>query len=203
MPTAETATTHFSNALAEMRDHYQSGTATPFDLEASPHVQLLRAADHTPPDSEGLMGSSGVDVDGELASIKAAGISDYKKSGVEQKDGATAASNQVQQDQDADSFIAKMNAQREKAKKDSDATIDKTYDAGIDLGMNATPAEQDAILVGMSTILGEFNTVLNAIVDAVSSIISVVSELIDGLLSVGEAVADGFASVGHMLHLDW
>jgi hypothetical protein len=203
MPAAETATTHFTNALAEMRDHYRSGTATRFDLEASPHVQSLRAVDHTHPDSEDLMGSSGVDIDGELASIKAAGISDYKKYGVEQKDGATAASNQVQQDQDTDSFMAKMEAQRQKAHDDSDATIDKTYDAAEKLGKNASRAEQNAILVGMSTILGEFNDVLNAILDAVSSIISVVSELIDGLVSAGEAVADGFASVGHMLHLDW
>jgi hypothetical protein len=201
MPAAKTATTHFTNALAEMRDHYRSGTATRFDLEASPHVQLLRAVDHRHSDFGDSMASSGVDVDGELASIKAAGISEYNDSGVKQKDGATAASNQVQQDHDADSFKAKMNAQRKKAKEDSDATIDKVYDAAEKLGENAPPAEQNAILVGVSTIMFEFNRVLSAIVDAVSSLISVVSELIDGLLAVGDAVEGAFASAAHWL--DW
>ena len=182
-----TGTVHFVNALAEMKSHYLGGAQQMFTLEASPHVQQLRAL---------AVGSDapGDDVQAQLTQIKTDGRTDLQAAVGQQQQAATAASTQVQQDKNQESFKQKMEKQKAKAKADSDATIDKAYAAAEKLG-TANPNQQDAILNGMNSITTAFTGVINGLVTAVSTVIDAVVKFITGILGPLEGVAQAFAPV--------
>lgn len=200
-PAAIDPTPHFQAAMVEMRAHYLSGAQQPFNLDGSVHVQRFRAmAVMNAPDVGAVAGSDQDTGDGEdlLADIKSTAHDSFAQSSAAQQSGAQAAATQVASDKDADSFKAKMDAQRQKAITDSTATINKAYDDATTVGNN-NPDKQDEILNGMNALSTGLNGVASALTNVIGGIMSSVSDLISGLLKPIEGIASAFGPVAAAL----
>lgn len=191
-----TTTDHFASALAEMREYYRAGSTAPFDLTSSPNVQALGSMSP-------MLGDDAVDddVSAQLASIHSQSMTEAQANVNTQKQGATVASSQAQQDGKTDpsaaaaAFQAAMDKQRDAAKAASDATIDKAYAAATKLGANADPTTQSTILSSMNTLTTTMNNIVGGITNALSSIIGAIENIISGLLQPLEEIATSFAPV--------
>lgn len=176
---------HFSTLLTAMRDHYKGGAAVRYDLEAQPEMIALRtslASTRSAPLTDS--GTIPPVLSGIAADAKAGSQASYDS----QKTGAQSAADTAKQDQNQDSFKAKMAAQCAKAKQDSDANIDKAYASATTVG-EANPDQQDAILSGMNQIMGLLNDVIGGLVNVISTIISGIEDILKGLLDVAEKFA--------------
>jgi hypothetical protein len=200
---------HFVAALQEMRHHYKSGARAPFALFASANVhQLIQDAAARPRvanDDGGGDGDGGGGDDGtaaiqaQLNTIHDQAKTSQNASTQAQQAGATDATNTLKSDKDATDFKAKMEAQRDKAKKDSDATIDKAYDAAETAGANATPQQQNLILTTMNTITTTLQNIIGGIVDILTKLFSSVMDILSGLLKDPLAlISDGFEALAFL-----
>jgi hypothetical protein len=193
MGTTLSTTDHFVGALAEMRAHYLDGATAPFvpadSLHATNFLSSVNAFDDDPPSP---------DVLAQLDGIHSTAKSDFTALNSSAQDKAQGASTQVSQDKNADAFMAKMQAQRDDAKKASNANIDKAYDAAEKLGI-AHPAAQNQIMSTMTAISDAVNGIIGGLVDAVKSIIDAVVKLISGILKPLEAVVEAFEPLAGLL----
>lgn len=189
--------THFESMLAAMRAHYKSGARTAFTLHKSDKFTSLYSGPREINKSSINFGAiDETTIKASLASITDNAKSDSRTLVDVQQSSAQVAVNQVQQDKDASSFIAKMHAQRDQAKAQADANIDKAFDAAIKLGKDLPEEQQNFILNTMGAITNTINSLVSELVDAVSNIINKVYDFIKNIISsVEEFFSAAFSRV--------
>jgi len=93
-------------------------------------------------------------------------------------------------------FTTKMNASRDKAKKNADDTIDAAYDKGIALGTNLPKAQQNAIFTTMNTITEGLTTVVSEIAGFV---LNAVNTLVGWLKDCWKTITDTFNKIKNFI----
>jgi len=121
-----------------------------------------------------------------------------------QKNAVDAATNKLQSDHDTSAFGAAMNAQRQKAKEESDRHIDDTFNKLIEIGTKH-PEQQHRIL-SVTQQLGAFMTSLLANVagffmDIYNKIVGWINSAVDWVkgaaAAAGEWLSGAVSSIGH------
>ena len=99
----------------------------------------------------------------------------------QQQAAAYEAASQLQQDQDGNAFVAKMEAQRQQGKSGVDAIIDQAYDGATQIGRQ-NPSQQDLILTGTNILMNTVNNVSDAVNSAISDLAANASD-VDGVVA--------------------
>jgi hypothetical protein len=171
--------------MAAMRAHYHSGQGGDF-FAAQPQFLSLIASNTFAGDSAQTTPEILRSVNAELSSKQQA-VADASTTA------ATGAANNLKASKDVDDFKAKMMAQRDQAKADSDANIDKAFDKAVQLGVDH-PEMQSAISIGMNVVKNVISGFTNLLQEMVSKVVSLVEDILKELMETFNGVIKGFAS---------
>lgn len=170
----------FRQHVRDMLVHYKSGATTVYQLpaallhpvDAEGHMQIvdLHAAPALHPAAVGTHPVAQTPQQ-QLQQAASAGQESTNAFVQKQKDYASQQTNALQQNKNTNDFISKMNAQRAKAKQDSDANIDKMYDTFEKIGTQH-PQLQSTILGTLSKIGAWMSSLLNSVVTFFANLVS-------------------------------
>lgn len=194
---------NFVSTLRQMKDHYQSGAIEPFVIpEHAEHLSALGLTPHTAATAAGfakLKSSPHFEVPKGIDAIR----SDAKKAMEDHtgqwKSDAKDSTTQVQEDKDANSFKSRMMAQREKAKQDSNKTIDDAYAKAEALGENMSEEQQNGILASMNQLMSGVTNIISTVATAISSLIGSVMDIVNKVLDAVKSVEGAFAPLAPLL----
>ncbi|MBV7338268.1 hypothetical protein KFU94_60590 [Chloroflexi bacterium TSY] len=179
-----TETTEFVTILGEMREHYKSEPTVSFALPLN-FVSFDVPAELPP----------------ELDEVRQDMQATMQASADEQQSGLLDATAELEADPEGgkSDFITKMNAQREQAKKDAIAAIDKTYDKVIEVGKDKSPEVQHAIVMGMdilhSTVMNIVNTISDFFLNIFENIVEFLQNAVEKIKNFFVDIGKGIASI--------
>lgn len=194
---------NFHNALSAMRLHYQTNPGVPFALDAHlaafplsrPSLPLANAVGAAPPSESDLQAG--------LEQVKSSFKGDTGQSLTTQEKSISDATDALNANKHSSSapndFIARMKAQAEAAKKANDDAIDKAYATATEIGVHASPEQQNAILNTMNSVMSVGAEVVNKITNFISGIVGKVMDIVNGILDAYKTVKDTFSSIGGFL----
>jgi hypothetical protein len=188
---------NFINVMNAMSAHYKTGTLQSFAVDD--HLERFPLAATVNKAVLGATARDMVDITASLADIKEKAKGEASTSASTQKTGITDACTTLSDNKSSSAapndFIARMTAQRDQAKADAEATIDKAYQAAIDLGKNAPEAQQNSIISVMQTVSSTVTNVFAKITDFVSGLIGKVMDIINGIYDFFKEIQSTFQSV--------
>lgn len=190
LATATTTTTtksDFHVALEAMRAHHLSRKGGDF-FAAQPQFLAFAAqpqslANDIPNDNQAVPEA--------LKSVTQALASQQQTVASDTTTSANNAVNDLQTSKNQNDFMAKLNAQRQKALDDSDNNINAAFDKAQQLG-EAHPEAQSGILAGMNVVQDIITKFTGLLSDMVSKLVSLVTDILNEITSAVKGVIDGF-----------
>jgi hypothetical protein len=181
-------------AMEAMRAHHLSRKGGDF-FAAQPQFQSLAVA--APQFSSFIVADAVSTADNQTApdslrpvttalASQQQGVADAATSGVND------AANTLKTSQNVSDFNARMEAQRHKALQDSDANINAAFDKAIDLGKDADPVTQSALLAGMNIAQNIVSKFSSLITDMVGKVMSLIKDILKGIMDSLRGVLQGF-----------
>lgn len=191
MNVAPVVKSDFQVALAAMREHHLSRKGGDF-FTAQPQFQSLIA-------SQAVAGADAPAMPELLRPVNEALASQQKAVADAAAAGTHDAANGLKASKNVSAFHAKLEAQRQKALKDSNTNINAAFDKAEKLG-NEHPAMQGGILAGMNVVQNIISTFTNLISEMVGKVVALVSDILKNIMGAVKGVIDGFKNgVGDLL----
>lgn len=105
----------------------------------------------------------------------------------------TEITDEFKENEDRTEFEKKMNERREEAREEADELIDEAFDKLIEVGKDAPPREQDAILAAADSVNSFLTELLSGFVEWV---VDFVEEVVKSIVGAIEAIEEFFSDIG-------
>jgi hypothetical protein len=188
---------NFASVMTQMRDHYKSGATQPFVIQH--HVAPMAALGITPQMAvtpagfAKLRASSQAELPAGFDDLQSTAKSAETATVETCKTDVSSTVDKLKDDKDQNSFASRMNAQRAKAKADSDKTIDDAFDKATAMGQDQPAAVQDLMLQGMNVITNTIQSVVNVVANFIEGLAQKVLDILKGILDAGmKFIESGF-----------